>query len=386
MDNKNIGIFLDLDSWMTNIGEINSIIHISNLLEHIIKVTSGHIVLKKAYASRYIPKEINHKLMAEGFTLQSAISSNGVNLANIQLVADAVETIFTQHHFQYYALITDNHHFVPLVQKLQQYKRQIIGCSGSNTEDNAFSSACDSLIYYGDLVTTKTNSLSISRMRQWIEMACQKAFHIKSNIPIDAFHSVMQEVSQNQINEYIKDKKAFRKAVEKHGDVIQLYQEETMIYVQPANVNILSTQYKTYLKQLGYRIVTAEIRLAILYDMVICLKQKQSIQWEELTEMLVLLYQKNGKAISRSSVNYVMRAAKQAGVLNLTSNNNIESLSTNYLALGVPSVQVAIIACDQFYINEIRKGRIKFDINQLCFALYGSLEKHEYIKYLSNKS
>ncbi len=386
MDN-NIAIFLDLDNAVIGAAEAGYSFDVEAVIERVCAETGGRVVLRRAYGDWRSQKMLTRQLAAQGFVLQSVVPLNNSdkNLADMQMVADAVETLFEPYNFQHYVLITGDRDFIPLVQKLQQYGKQVIGCGVRHTASKHFSTLCDSFIYYDDLVE-QTASLGDEIVKEWLEQASQQAFSTEDRVRASVFRNIVQKISGEQFGDYMQGRLGFGRILEKHTDIVQLYRDGTTLYVLPKGLTVNETDglvalYKTHLKQLGYRVVTHEIRLTILHDIITYLKQNRPIPWQGLIEMLADWYEKNDKSVSKSSISYVMRAARKAGVLRLPD-SRLGPLSAAHVTLGIDSFRDAVMACDQFYIREIQKGKMMFDVNQVTVALYGSTEKRNYIEYL----
>lgn len=114
----------------------------------------GNIVFKKAYADFGRFENYKRPLHEAGVELTDMPSSTsrGKNSADIKMVVDALELAFTKSHIGTFALISGDSDFSPLVAKLRENGRHIIGVGVKASTSRILINACDEFIYYDDLV------------------------------------------------------------------------------------------------------------------------------------------------------------------------------------------------------------------------------------------
>ena len=114
----------------------------------------GHIVVKKAYCdfSRY--KEFKHDLHDSSFELIEIphTRQSGKNSADIRMVVDALDLCYTKSHVDTFVIISGDSDFSPLVSKLRENAKTVIGVGVKNSSSDLFIKNCDEFIYYDDLV------------------------------------------------------------------------------------------------------------------------------------------------------------------------------------------------------------------------------------------
>jgi len=114
----------------------------------------GRIVYKRAYCdwSRY--REATRDFHSKGIELvdipQSKVS--GKNSADIRMVVDAIDLCYSKHHIDVFALLSGDSDFSPLVSKLKENDKRVIGCGVKNSTSDLLIANCDEFIYYDDLV------------------------------------------------------------------------------------------------------------------------------------------------------------------------------------------------------------------------------------------
>jgi uncharacterized protein (TIGR00288 family) len=114
----------------------------------------GRIVFKRAYSDwqRF------HKFMREfhmlGFEMIDIphSSASGKNSADIRMVVDAIDLCYQKSHIDTFALLTGDSDFSPLVSKLKENDKRVIGCGVRSSTSDLLASSCDEFIYYDSLI------------------------------------------------------------------------------------------------------------------------------------------------------------------------------------------------------------------------------------------
>lgn len=114
----------------------------------------GNVVVKKAYSDwdRYRPAV--RQLHEAAFELIEIphVSYSGKNSADIRLVVDALDLCYTKAHVDVFVIISGDSDFSPLVSKLRENNKQVIGLGVKNSSSDLLIDNCDEFIYYDDLV------------------------------------------------------------------------------------------------------------------------------------------------------------------------------------------------------------------------------------------
>lgn len=118
----------------------------------------GRIVFKRAYCDWIGYGEAVRGLHAAGIELVDIPKSrqSGKNSADIRMVVDAIDLCYSKPHIDTFALLTGDSDFSPLVAKLKENDRTVIGCGVKSSTSNLLISSCDEFIYYDDLVREAT--------------------------------------------------------------------------------------------------------------------------------------------------------------------------------------------------------------------------------------
>jgi uncharacterized protein (TIGR00288 family) len=114
----------------------------------------GHIVVKKAYCDFDRYKEFKRGLHEAAFELIEIphVRQSGKNSADIRMVVDALDLCYTKGHVDTFVIISGDSDFSPLVSKLRENAKTVIGVGVKNSTSDLFINNCDEFIYYDDLV------------------------------------------------------------------------------------------------------------------------------------------------------------------------------------------------------------------------------------------
>ena len=114
----------------------------------------GNVVVKKAYSDWDRYRTAVRQLHEAAFELIEIphVSYSGKNSADIRLVVDALDLCYTKAHVDVFVIISGDSDFSPLVSKLRENNKQVIGLGVKNSSSDLLIDNCDEFIYYDDLV------------------------------------------------------------------------------------------------------------------------------------------------------------------------------------------------------------------------------------------
>ncbi len=117
-------------------------------------VERGRIIYKKAYADWTRYRNDKNSFHETNFELVEIPKKriSGKNSADIRMVVDALDLCYTRPHLDIFALLSGDSDFSPLVAKLSEYGKHVIGMGVKNSTADILVSVCDEFIYYDDLV------------------------------------------------------------------------------------------------------------------------------------------------------------------------------------------------------------------------------------------
>lgn len=114
----------------------------------------GNVVVKRAYCDWARYKADRVALHESSFELIEIphVSMSGKNSADIRMVVDALDLCHTKPHVGIFALLTGDSDFSPLVSKLRENNKIVLGVGVKNSTSNLLVSNCDEFIYYDELM------------------------------------------------------------------------------------------------------------------------------------------------------------------------------------------------------------------------------------------
>lgn len=151
--NATMAVYLDLENIVLGIQEARyPKFDIQKVLERLL--LKGHIVTKKAYCDFDRYKEFKRALHETAFEMIEVphLRQSGKNSADIRMVVDALDLCYTKGHVDTFVIISGDSDFSPLVSKLRENAKKVIGMGVKNSTSNLFITNCDEFVYYDDLV------------------------------------------------------------------------------------------------------------------------------------------------------------------------------------------------------------------------------------------
>jgi len=152
----NIAIFCDYENVALGVRDAKfESFDIQLVLERLLD--KGKVVVKKAYSDWERYKSARRPLHEAGFELIEIphVSYSGKNSADIRLVVDALDLCYTKGHVDMFAIVSGDSDFSPLVSKLRENDKQVIGLGVKNSSSDLLIENCDEFIFYDDLVRDK---------------------------------------------------------------------------------------------------------------------------------------------------------------------------------------------------------------------------------------
>ena len=124
-------------------------------------LVKGSIVVKKAYCDWERYKGYKKAMHEAAFELIEIphVRQSGKNSADIRMVVDALDLCYTKEHIDTFVIISGDSDFSPLVSKLRENAKTVIGVGVKNSTSDLFINNCDEFIYYDDLVRAEPAKL-----------------------------------------------------------------------------------------------------------------------------------------------------------------------------------------------------------------------------------
>ena len=148
-----MAVFLDLENIAIGAREAQfPAFNIRTVLERLL--VKGHIVVKKAYCDFERYKDFKRGLHEAAFEMIEIphVRQSGKNSADIRMVVDALDLCYTKSHVDTFVIISGDSDFSPLVSKLRENAKTVIGVGVKKSTSDLFISNCDEFLYYDDFV------------------------------------------------------------------------------------------------------------------------------------------------------------------------------------------------------------------------------------------
>ncbi len=125
----------------------------------------GSIVVKKAYCDWERYKQFKPTMHEAAFELIEIphTRQSGKNSADIRMVVDALDLCYTKEHIDTFVIISGDSDFSPLVSKLRENDKTVIGVGVKNSTSDLLMNNCDEFIFYDDLVRASASTKSRGR-------------------------------------------------------------------------------------------------------------------------------------------------------------------------------------------------------------------------------
>jgi uncharacterized protein (TIGR00288 family) len=152
-DTSNLALFCDFENIALGVRDARyDKFDITRILERLL--LKGSIVVKKAYCDWERYKEFKPGMHYAGFELIEIphVKQSGKNSADIRMVVDALDLCYTKTHVDTFVVISGDSDFSPLVSKLRENNKDVIGVGVKNSTSDLLIANCDEFIYYDDLV------------------------------------------------------------------------------------------------------------------------------------------------------------------------------------------------------------------------------------------
>ncbi len=150
---QNMALFCDFENMVLGARNTNSPeFDIRKVLARLL--VKGDIVVKKAYCDWQNYKDFKKSMHEAAFELIEVphVSLSGKNSADIRMVVDALDLCYTKGHVDAFVIISGDSDFSPLVSKLRENNKTVIGVGVRAATSDLLKSNCDEFIFYDDLV------------------------------------------------------------------------------------------------------------------------------------------------------------------------------------------------------------------------------------------
>ncbi|MCH9671810.1 MAG: NYN domain-containing protein [Gammaproteobacteria bacterium] len=175
-NSENMAVFCDFENVALGVRDARyAQFDINRVLERLL--LKGSIVVKKAYCDweRYRDyKKVMHEASFELIDIPH-VRQSGKNSADIRMVVDALDLCYTKSHVETFAIISGDSDFSPLVSKLRENNKTVIGLGVKKSTSDLLIANCDEFIYYDDLVRETTRKTAAKKKTKKKAKSSKKA-------------------------------------------------------------------------------------------------------------------------------------------------------------------------------------------------------------------
>jgi uncharacterized protein (TIGR00288 family) len=155
-ESENLAVFCDFENVALGVRDARfAQFDIRKVLERLL--LKGSIVVKKAYCDWERYKDFKAAMHEAAFELIEIphVRQSGKNSADIRMVVDALDLCYTKSHVDTFVIVSGDSDFSPLVSKLRENNKIVIGVGVKSSTSDLLIANCDEFIYYDDLVRKK---------------------------------------------------------------------------------------------------------------------------------------------------------------------------------------------------------------------------------------
>ncbi|VWD01719.1 NYN domain protein [Burkholderia aenigmatica] len=167
LDNVSMAVFCDFENVALGVRDAKyEKFDIKPVLERLL--LKGSIVVKKAYCDWDRYKGFKSSMHEASFELIEIphVRQSGKNSADIRLVVDALDLCYTKSHVDTFVIISGDSDFSPLVSKLRENAKKVIGVGVKKSTSDLLVANCDEFIFYDDLVREQQRALAKREQQQ----------------------------------------------------------------------------------------------------------------------------------------------------------------------------------------------------------------------------
>jgi uncharacterized protein (TIGR00288 family) len=204
LKSKNLALFCDFENIALGVRDAKfARFDIRKILERLL--LKGNIVVKKAYCDWARYEEFKAAMHDASFELIEIphVRQSGKNSADIRMVVDALDLCYTKAHVDTFVIISGDSDFSPLVSKLRENNKTVIGVGVMNSTSDLLIANCDEFISYDDLVShdsPRSKSAGRSKGRKSAQRPKEKTADAAENkkdeacrLVVETFEALLEE-------------------------------------------------------------------------------------------------------------------------------------------------------------------------------------------------
>jgi uncharacterized protein (TIGR00288 family) len=196
-----IAVFIDFENFALGFENSRKKFEITKVLDRLLE--KGKIIVKRAYAdwTRYRDYKTSlHEAAIELIEVPKR-GAAGKNSADIRMVVDAIDMAHSKSHIDTFAILTGDSDFSPLVSKLKENGKTVIGIGMKDSTSSLLVDNCDEFIYYEDLERTAVASATAPEVPEDLPKLKKDAFQLV----LDTILALKRENRDTLYSSMIKD-------------------------------------------------------------------------------------------------------------------------------------------------------------------------------------
>lgn len=195
-DESLIAVFVDFENLAIGVSDMKpkaTDFRVDLVLKRLLE--KGRIVFKRAYCDWSNYQSAVRDFHSRGIELVDIPRkrASGKNSADIRMVVDAMDLCYSKTHIDTFALLSGDSDFSPLVSKLKENRKRVIGCGVRTSTSDLLVSSCDEFIFYDDLVNAARRSEESRRPRK--QNADQHAADQHKDTAVDQLLDIVQSLA-----------------------------------------------------------------------------------------------------------------------------------------------------------------------------------------------
>jgi hypothetical protein len=313
------------------------------------------------------------------------------NRADVRLAIDALETVFTRPNIDIYTVVSGDSDFTELIHKLRDYGKYTIGIGLRAATSDLLRRACDEFIFYDTLVTEEeeeieeiADQLQLPDPRDLLRRALDVAGQ-KGELPIFAgrLKQIMLGLNSS-FHEANYGFQQFRAFLEAQSGLVELQEQAGQVYVtlpQPAPVPAVvppppvkpvadwSQRYRSFLRDVGMRVVEFATRQQVLADFVATVQaQAEPVSLNTVADLLKDRYDAENALTQKIAVGDMMRLLVMSGGLAFAGGQPSSDAPIRRAEALNPDALAS--ACDTVYVWRLVEGGVPVYTDHLAPVLY----------------
>ncbi|MBU1191631.1 MAG: NYN domain-containing protein [Gammaproteobacteria bacterium] len=201
---QNMALFCDFENVALGVRDAKyAAFDIQKVLERLL--LKGSIVVKKAYCDWDRYKDFKAAMHEAAFELIEIphVRQSGKNSADIRMVVDALDLCYTKSHVDTFVIISGDSDFSPLVSKLRENNKIVIGVGVKNSTSDLLIANCDEFIYYDDLVRTqqkqrRTRKKASTKKKVAVDKPSEKTEEDRKQAGLDLLLAMVEDLFEER--------------------------------------------------------------------------------------------------------------------------------------------------------------------------------------------